>query len=245
MISTPATHPIGLSIVVPAFNERESLPPLLDELRAVLDTIESTAEIVIVDDGSTDGSGAWLDSESAREPRLRPVRLERRGGQSAALAAGLARARGAVIVTLDADLQNDPSDIPRLIAALRDADVVSGVRRVRHDDWRRRWASALANRARRAWLGDSITDMGCSLKAYRREALEGLPLFGTAHRFLPALCEFRGARLAELDVAHRARRFGVSKYHRTGRLASGLADLVGVRWLKSRLLAPPPHGDDA
>ncbi len=235
-MNVPPAGPPALSIVVPAFNEFDNLPVLLAELRAALDACARTAEIVLVDDGSDDGSADWLRAEAARDPALRPVFLAERSGQSAALAAGLLRARGEVVVTLDADLQNDPADLPRVLDALRDADVVSGVRGDRQDSWVRLVSSRIANGTRRLVLGDTVTDIGCSFKAYRREVLEGLPLFVGAHRFLPALCQFRGARLVEVTLAHRARRHGVSKYGIANRLGRGLADLVGVRWLKSRLI---------
>ena len=179
---------------------------------------------------------------SASSPRRRAIRgvravlLERNAGQSAALAAGLSRARGRVIVTLDADLQNDPADLPRVLAALENADVVSGIRAQRQDSWVRLVSSRIANGVRRSVLGDPVTDIGCSFKAYRREALEGLPMFVGVHRFLPALCVFRGARFAEVKLRHRARRHGVSKYGVSNRLWRGLGDLVGVAWLKSRLV---------
>jgi len=244
MSPTPDAERIEISVVIPAYNEAESLPVLLDELRAALDATGRASEIVLVDDGSSDGTAALLAREAARDPRLRPLALGRRAGQSAALAAGLARARGAIIVTLDADLQNDPADLPRILAALAYADVVSGVRRDRRDGWRRRIASRIANAARRAVLGDSITDIGCSFKAYRREALEGLPMFVGVHRFLPALCQFRGARLAEIPLSHRPRRHGSSKYGVGNRLWRGLHDLIGVRWLKSRLIRVSPREED-
>ena len=145
-------------------------------------------------------------------------------------------ASGDIILTLDADGQNDPASIPQLLSALETADVVSGVRERRADSWRRRVSSRIANSVRRAVIGDTISDVGCSLKAYRREALEDLPLFVGAHRFLPALCQFRGARVAEVPVLHRPRRSGISKYGVGNRLFRGLRDLLGVRWLKSRLL---------
>jgi dolichol-phosphate mannosyltransferase len=227
---------IAVSIVIPAYNEVESLDPLLTELRDALANVPGTHEIVLVDDGSSDGTGERIRAEAARDPRIRPVLLERNAGQSAALAAGLSRARGNVIVTLDADLQNDPADLPRLLAALENADVVSGVRANRQDSWVRLTSSRIANATRRFALGDPVTDIGCSFKAYRREALEGLPMFVGVHRFLPALCVFRGAKLVEVQLAHRARRHGVSKYGVSNRLWRGLRDLVGVRWLKSRLV---------
>jgi glycosyltransferase involved in cell wall biosynthesis len=230
----PATP--ELSIVIPAYNERENVVPLFAELRAALTTVGRSYEIVVVDDGSRDGTAEWLTREKARDARVVPVLLSGNCGQSVALAAGLRRTRGAVIVTLDADLQNDPADLPKVLAALEGADVVSGVRAHRQDDWRRRLSSRIANAVRRAVLGDPVTDIGCSFKAYRREALEGLPLFVGVHRFLPALCVFRGARLAEVTLSHRPRRHGVSKYGVGNRLWRGLYDLIGVRWLRSRML---------
>jgi glycosyltransferase involved in cell wall biosynthesis len=225
-----------ISVIIPVYNERESLDPLLAELFPVLVGTGRSFEIVMVDDGSDDGSGEGMLRASKAEPRVVPVRLEGHAGQSAALAAGLARSGGEIIVTLDADLQNDPEDIPRLLAALEGAEVVSGIRRPRRDSAGRRLSSWVANAVRRAVLGDPVHDIGCSLKAYRRAALEGIPVFDGFHRFLPALCLFRGARLIEIPVSHRRRRFGRSKYGPLDRMGRGLFDLVGVRWLKMRLL---------
>jgi len=233
-LSTATTAP-EISAVIPVFNEVESLPPLLAELDPVLLSIGRSYEIILVDDGSTDGSAAWIEERARKDPSVRGVLLEANVGQSGALAAGFRHARGGVIVTLDADGQNDPSSIPALLAALEHADVVSGVRTSRADTWHRRASSKVANAVRRAAIGDSITDVGCSLKAYRREALEGIPLFTGAHRFLPALCEFRGARVTQMPVGHRARQHGVSKYGMGNRLFRGMRDLLGVRWLKSRI----------
>ncbi len=234
-MSQPAPEP-ELSVVVPAYNEVESLPILLGELRPVLEATGRSWEIVLVDDGSTDGTTGLVREAAGRDRRIRPVLLAANRGQSAALAAGFARMRGRVVVTLDADLQNDPADLPRLLSALEGADVVSGIRSNRQDSALRLLSSRIANGFRRAVLGDPVTDIGCSFKAYRREALEGLPMFVGVHRFLPALCVFRGARLVEVRLAHRARRLGRSKYGVGNRLWRGLHDLVGVRWLKSRLV---------
>ena len=228
---------LDLTAILPVYNEIENLPPLIEELRAALEASGRTWEAIFVDDGSDDGSSERLAAEARRDPRVRAVLVARRGGQSAALAAGLARARGRVIVTLDADLQNDPADLPRLLTALNGADVASGIRAARRDAAMRRLSSRVANTVRRAVLGDSVTDIGCSFKAYRREALAGLPAFHGVHRFLPALCQFRGARLVEVPVTHRPRRHGVSKYGVGNRLWRGLYDLIGVRWLKSRLIS--------
>ncbi len=225
-----------ISAIIPAYNEIESLPGLLDELDAVLRATGRLYEVILVDDGSADGSGAWIEDRARRDPCVRGILLAANVGQSGALAAGLRHARGSVIVTLDADGQNDPSSIPALLTALEHADVVSGVRTPRADSWTRRVSSRVANAVRRAAIGDTISDVGCSLKAYRREALEGIPLFVGAHRFLPALCQFRGAKVAEVPVRHRPRQHGVSKYGVGNRLFRGIRDLFGVRWLKSRML---------
>ncbi len=227
---------LEISAVLPVFNEVESLPGVVDELILVLESTRRSFEVILVDDGSTDGSSAWIEARARRDPRIRGILLERNVGQSGALVAGLQDARGDVIVTLDADGQNDPASIPNLLEALQDADVVSGIRANRADSWRRRASSRIANAVRRAAIGDTISDVGCSLKAYRREALEGIPLFNGAHRFLPALCQFRGARVVEVPVLHRPRRHGTSKYGVGNRLFRGIRDLFGVRWLKSRLL---------
>ena len=242
-MSTPRDAGPSLSVVIPVFNEIENLDPLLAELRAALAETGRSHEILLVDDASTDGSGEWMREGARREPGLRPLLLAERCGQSAALAAGLAHARGAVIVTMDADLQNDPADLPRVLAALENADVVSGVRVGRQDSWLRRVSSRIANATRRAALGDPVTDIGCSFKAYRREALEQLPMFVGVHRFLPALCVFRGARFAEVPLSHRARRYGVSKYGVGNRLWRGIHDLIGVSWLKVRLVRYRLKGD--
>ena len=226
-----------LSVVVPAYNEVESLPVLLAELCPVLEATGRTWEIVLVDDGSTDGTTEVVRAAAARDPRIRPVLLAANSGQSAALAAGFARMRGQIVVTLDADLQNDPADLPRLLAELDHADVVSGIRANRRDSVVRLLSSRIANGFRRAMLGDPVTDIGCSFKAYRREVLEGLPMFVGVHRFLPALCVFRGARLVEVKLSHRPRRLGRSKYGVGNRLWRGLRDVAGVRWLKSRLVS--------
>ncbi len=233
-----------ISVVVPAYNEVDNLAPLFAELRAALEPTGRSWELVMIDDGSKDGTAEAIAAEAQRDPRVVALLLERNAGQSAALAAGLARARGAIIVTLDADLQNDPADLPRLLDALKDADVVSGVRQNRQDSWVRLVSSRIANAVRRGVLGDPVTDIGCSFKAYRREQLQGLPMFVGVHRFLPALCVFRGARYAEVMLNHRARRHGVSKYGVGNRLWRGIADLIGVQWLKTRLVTYKVRGEE-
>ncbi len=227
--------PPTLSIVVPAFNEEESLPRLADEIRSALETTGLDWEVIFVDDGSRDGSTAVLRRLAGEDPRVRPFRLPENRGQSAALAVGFRQARGAVVVTLDADLQNDPADIPRVVEALDDGcDLVSGVRAKRRDTWLRRVSSRVANRVRDRVTHDSITDVGCSLKAYRARLLDDLPVFDGLHRFLPALVQMKGARVREIPVNHRPRRWGRSKYGLHNRLWRGIRDLFGVRWLQDR-----------
>ncbi len=225
-----------ISVVVPVFDEEPNLAPLVAEIGAALAGLDY--ELLVVDDGSRDGTAATLARLAGEQPRLRPLRHDRNYGQSAALATGFASARGELLVTLDGDLQNDPADAPRLLAELdRGFDVVSGVRRRRQDSWVRRVSSRVANSVRRRVLDDGITDVGCSLKAYRTRVVKRLPPFAGMHRFLPALARMEGARVTELPVAHRPRRFGKSKYNISNRLWRGIADLLGVWWLQRRWVA--------
>lgn len=225
-----------LSVVVPAYNEAESIAPLLERLWPVLAGLGRAFEVLVVDDGSTDGTSERLRAEKRRRPELRAIRLARHSGQSAAMAAGFAAARGGAVVTLDADLQNDPADIPALLAALAGADVVCGWRRDRRDNWQRRLVSRLANAVRNLVSGERISDTGCSLRAYRAEYLRRLRPFRGMHRFLPTLLRMEGARVIEMPVVHHPRRAGRSKYGTWGRLLPGLVDLLAVRWMKSRRL---------
>jgi dolichol-phosphate mannosyltransferase len=220
-----------LSIIVPFYNEAENVGELLREIRAAC----PDAEIVAVDDGSTDGTTDILRSE----PGIRAVLFPANRGQSAALYAGLRRARGRVCVMLDGDGQNDPADIPALVAALAQADLACGWRRNRRDTWNRRAASRIANRVRRAFLNDGIRDTGCSLKALRREHIDLLVPFNGLHRFIPALMRNAGLRLVEVPVNHRPRLRGVSKYTIGGRALRGIRDLFGVSWLLKRQIRFP------
>ncbi|MCA1832334.1 MAG: glycosyltransferase family 2 protein [Actinomycetota bacterium] len=202
-----------ISIVVPIFNERENLPSLVDGIRAVARTL-APSELILVDDGSTDGSTQWLDQAHRADPWVKVVRLTRNFGQTAALSAGFEHARGRVIVTLDGDLQNDPVDIPRMLAKLDEGyDVVSGWRVERAErSWSRRVPSAIANRMISRLSGVRLHDYGCTLKAYRRDVVEEIELYGDAHRFLPALAASIGDRVGEIEVRHRPRAHGQSKY---------------------------------
>jgi len=226
----------ALSLVIPAYNEAENLPVLAEEIRQALEPTRWSYEVLFVDDGSSDDTPRVLERLTKNDPAVRALRLLRNSGQSAALVAGIRRARGRIVVTLDADLQNDPADIPSLLEALEDHDVdlVSGVRSERQDTWLRRLSSRIANRVRDGVLHDGITDVGCSLKAYRREALEDLPQFTGMHRFLPALVQLHGGSVIEIPVRHRPRLHGQPKYNVRNRLWKGINDLLAVRWMQKR-----------
>lgn len=228
-----------ISIVIPIFDEAESLPRLADEITAALPR-EPTYEVLLMDDGSTDESLEVMRSLGAGDRRLRVFHWTENRGQSAALAAGFRHARGRIIVTLDADLQYDAADIPKVIDALAEADVVSGVRARRRDSAVRRFSSLVANGVRRRILHDGVSDVGCSLKAYRADIARDLLPFDGSHRFLPALAQMQGARVREIPVRHRPRQFGSSSYGIHDRLWRGLVDLLGVRWLQRRWLNLDP-----
>ena len=235
MSGSPPPGP-GLSLVIPVYNERENLGPLHSELTAVMTSLPVAYEILFVDDGSTDGSAGVLRQMRAEDPRVRVLTFARNAGQSAAMDAGFKDARGDVVVTLDADLQNDPADIPRLIEALEGWDAVVGVRRERQDNLVRRVSSRVANYVRNRLSDETITDTGCSLKAFRRAALSRLVLYDGLHRFLPTLLKMEGFRVREIPVGHRPRRHGDSKYGIGNRLLPSFMDLLAVRWMKRRKL---------
>lgn len=237
----PAPPWLDLSVVVPLFNEEDSLPQLVEQLLAAVRPLGLGFELVLVDDGSRDGTAAVLTQLSADLPELVAVLLRRNYGQTAAMAAGFDASRGAVIVTLDGDLQNDPADIPLLLEELGQGyDLVSGWRHQRQDAaMSRLLPSRIANRLIARVTGVRLHDYGCSLKAYRREVVEDLNLYGELHRFLPALAFIEGARISEVKVNHHPRRYGSSKYglDRTFRV---LMDLLTV-WFMKRFLTRPMH----
>jgi len=227
-----------LSIVIPVFNEEENIPLLADEIRRALDPQGIAYEVIAVDDGSTDGSWSRLEAARAADPRWILVALRRNFGQTAALSAGFDHARGQVIVPLDGDLQNDPADIPRLLALAAEYDIVSGWRKNRQDRFlSRRLPSMLAN-----WLISKVTgirlhDYGCTLKAYRREVVEHLHLYGEMHRFIPAIASWMGITFIEVETHHRPRRFGRSKYG-IARTVRVILDLITVKFLLSFATKP-------
>ncbi|HKY32879.1 MAG TPA: glycosyltransferase family 2 protein [Candidatus Polarisedimenticolia bacterium] len=223
-----------LSVVVPVFDEQDNVGPLHDEVVSVLEGLGRPFELLFVDDGSSDQSPARLRALRAADARVRVLRLDRNSGQTAALSAGFAAARGAVVLTLDADLQNDPRDIPGLLAALDGHDAAVGWRAGRSDTWLRRVSSVVANRVRNALSDDDIIDTGCSLKAFRREALAGVKLYHGMHRFLPTLLRMEGYRVCQVKVSHRPRLAGSSKYNIRNRVVRSFLDLLAVRWMKRR-----------
>ena len=237
---------VEISIVMPVFNEAQSLPVLWEELQAVLKTIDHSAEVVIVDDGSTDTSVDFVRLVQATDSRVRLIRLAQNRGLSSALAAGLSAAQGRIVITLDSDLQSDPADIPLLLAQLDRWDAACGWRRARRDPWLKRISSRIANRVRAAVLGDQVQDSACSLRAMHRRCVDSLPFFDGFHRFVPALLRQAGHRVIVVPVNHRPRRFGVSNYGVRNRAWRGGVDMCGVRWLQARRLRyeareEPPH----
>ncbi|HZS17899.1 MAG TPA: glycosyltransferase family 2 protein [Candidatus Udaeobacter sp.] len=220
-----------LSVVVPLYNEEENLPILQEELRVALSGLDY--EIVFVDDGSVDGTADRI--EAAGNVRL--IRFAKNAGQSAAIHAGLTAARGATVVVIDGDLQNDPADIPKLLREISNgADLVCGYRVKRRDTVVKRLTSRIANSVRSRYTKDGVRDTGCTLKAMRRECVSTLVPFKGMHRFIPALVKAAGYRLVEIPVNHRPRRFGQSKYGLGNRALRATIDMFGVRWLMSRRL---------
>lgn len=228
-----------VSVVIPVFNEAEGLAPLYDTLRHALDGSAFQTEIIFVDDGSRDSSGDILEGFVRHDPRVQVIRLRRNYGQTAAMMAGIQHASGDVIVPMDADGQNDPHDIPRLLEKLEEGfDVVSGWRQQREDKaFSRRLPSVLANRLISLVMRVPLHDYGCTLKAYRREVLEDVRLYGEMHRFIPIFASWEGARVAELPVRHHPRRFGHSKYG-LGRVIRVLLDLLTLAFIDRALDRP-------
>jgi dolichol-phosphate mannosyltransferase len=225
------TDSLAVSVIVPLFNEEENMSILQSELRAALAEVDH--EIIFVDDGSIDRTAERVEKAA----NVRVIRFAKNAGQSAAIYAGLRAANGAVTVLIDGDLQNDPVDIPRLLAEIsRGADLVCGYRARRKDTLVKRLTSRIANAVRSRFTKDGVRDTGCTLKAMRRECVSALVPFKGMHRFIPALIKAAGYRLVEIPVAHRPRRFGQSKYGLGNRALRATIDMFGVRWLLSRRL---------
>ena len=234
----PDRPPLDVALVIPVYNERDNPPLLIDEITHAVGGTGRRYEIVAVDDASTDGSLDVLRGLERDHPELRVVALAEHAGQTAALAAGFRAACSRVVVTLDADLQNDPADVPALLAELErsSAAAVVGYRVNRHDSGWKRLQSRIANGVRNRLNRETIRDTGCSLKAFRADAVRALPLFDGMHRFLPTLVRMGGGTVVEVPVRHRPRRFGRTKYGMWNRVFRSFADALAVRWMQRRAL---------
>src|SRR5215472_10945353 len=230
--------PLDLSIVVPVYNEEENLPLLWPEIREVLAPTGLSYEVILVDDGSRDRSAEIIRGFRDKDARVRLVRLKANAGETAATDAGFKTVRGRYVVSMDADLQNDPHDIPGMLKHLEQWDAVTGwrVNRAAGDSLVRRVSSRIANRVRNALSDETIQDSGCTFRAFRRECLRDLVLYKGFHRFVPTLLKMRGYRVIEVPVGHRPRRFGRSKYGVLNRAIVAFADLLVIRWMNARLL---------
>lgn len=231
---------MDVSIIIPACDEIGNLPGLLDEIVVAMRSFAGRYEVLVVDDGSTDGSWQMLVERASNDPTLRPIRHASSAGQSTSIWQAAHRARGRWLATLDGDGQNDPADLPRVLQHARDRELemVTGHRTTRRDTWFKRLSSKVANGVRSRLLNDNTPDTGCGLKAISREAFLRLPYFDHMHRFLPALIQFQGGRCESVPVNHRPRGTGASHYGLNNRLWAGLLDLLGVMWLRKRSRLP-------
>ena len=225
-----------LTVILPVFNEVQNLALLWPELISILEAHWQRFEVIFVDDASTDGSTEWLRELARRDARVRYVRFKLRRGLTAALDAGYHRARGPIVVTMDSDLQSDPADIPRLVAALQDADAATGWRVHRHDTWLKRFSSRIGNFIRNRITRETVRDSACTLRAMRQACTTALPPYDGLHRFVPTLLRIAGYRVVEVPVTHRARRFGESKFGVRNRAWRAFRDLLFVRWMQQRVL---------
>ncbi len=228
---------INYSIAIPVYNEIENLEELISKIEYALNKLGKPWELILVDDGSNDGSFNQIMELKKQCPFLRGLKFSKNNGQTAAMAAGIQAARGQIIITLDADLQNDPDDIPLLIERLSDGfDAAVGWRKKRNDNLIRRLSSRFANWIRNLVSSETIKDTGCSLKAFRAEVIKPIELFEGMHRFLPTLVKMNGGRVIEVEVSHHPRQKGVSKYNVWNRVFRSLLDLLAIRWMKWRKL---------
>ena len=227
-----------LSVVIPCYNEEEIVPTLLTRVDAALTKLGKPFEVILIDDGSTDSTPKLLEEGMRKYPWLRVLRMARNTGQSAGFEAGFNAARGEVIATIDADLQNDPEEIPRLVPMLDEhkVDMITGWRKDRQDTNFRRWQSRQANKIRNWVTQETVNDSASSLKVYRAHAIKGIKLFRGAHRYFPTLVKMRGCTVYETPVKHSHRFAGTAKYGFGNRAFVGLVDIFGVRWMKSRYI---------
>ena len=236
MNTTKQTNPetIEISIIVPVYNERENLILLDQEITKSIKPLNKNYEVILVDDGSMDGSSELIRALQEKNSTIRLIRFGHNHGQTAAFAAGFNKARGDIIVTMDADLQNSPSDIPLLLTAIKDYDVVCGWRHKRNDPWIKKISSKVANSVRNSLSDESIADTGCSLKAFRRECFKDIKLYNGMHRFFPTLMKMEGFSVTQVKVGHYPRIHGHSKYNIRNRLFASFKDLLAIRWMKKR-----------
>jgi glycosyltransferase involved in cell wall biosynthesis len=227
---------IEISVVVPVYNEEGNLPVLIPKLVDVLKGFGRSYEMVFVDDGSSDESRRILKEMASEHASLRILRFKENRGLSTALVAGMREARGEIIVTLDSDLQNDPADIPRLLEYLDRYDMATGWRQKREDKWLKKISSKIGNLVRNWVSGENIQDSACTLRAFKKECIQEIPVFNGMHRFLSTLVKMRGFGIIEVPVAHHPRRFGKSKYNIRNRMVRSFIDLLAVRWMKRRTI---------
>lgn len=228
-----------ISIVVPCHNERDNLRPLTDAIRAATDPSGRPYEILLVNDGSGDGSWELLQQLGAADPHISAINLAFQSGQSAAMWAGIKAARGKIIITLDADLQNPPAEIPKFLDAIQRADCVCGSRveaRAQGDSWVRIASSRIANWVRNKLSGETISDAGCCFRAFKRECVADVKFFKGAHRFLPTLIKMEGFSVIEIPIRHDPRHAGQAHYGVWNRLFKSFTDLLAVRWMKKRVI---------
>jgi len=225
-----------ISIVVPVYNEKNNLEILTSEIREAMKEIGKRYEIIYVDDGSTDSSSDTIKKLAQEIEEVRGIHFVKNCGQTAAFDAGFKGARGEIIVTMDADLQNDPKDIPALLEQMKDHDAAVGWRHERRDNFIRRASSKIANSIRNKLSGDSILDTGCSLKVFKSKCIKSVKLYKGMHRFFPTLLRMEGYSVVEVKVKHRPRMYGEAKYGIRNRILRGLTDLLAVRWMKKRKL---------
>ncbi|QPJ65843.1 MAG: glycosyltransferase family 2 protein [Candidatus Nitrohelix vancouverensis] len=230
------SNAIDLSVVIPLYNERENLVPLEEKLFSALSPLDLDYEIILIDDGSRDGSAYLVRQLQKSNPKIRLIRFGHNHGQTAAFAAGFEAARGDIIVTLDADLQNNPEDIPLLLEQMDKFDVACGWRHKRNDPWVRKVSSKIANAVRNYLSDESIADTGCSLKAFRRRCFDKVKLYKGLHRFFPTIMKMEGFTVTQVKVGHYPRIHGVSKYNISNRLWASLLDLLAIRWMKKRII---------
>jgi dolichol-phosphate mannosyltransferase len=227
-------HNIKFSVILPVYNELENLPQLFEELLLVFKKVAGPYEIICINDGSTDHSPTFIEKFTQDHLEFKLINLRKNQGQSAALSAGFMNAKGEYVITMDADLQNDPSDIIKLIEYLPRFDMVNGWRTKRHDKWLTRISSRIANSTRNMLTRENIHDTGCSLKIMKKSYLDRIKMFKGMHRFLPTLLKLEGAKVIEVPVNHRPRTKGTSNYGVWNRAFSGFKDLLAVRWMQKR-----------